>query len=350
MQKESTNSGGNDGSKELELEKDIIFDDVSFYDLIGSKDRDTVDKERDLQRWINIVFDSICTLKNRNGSTIGEILTHFIDWIKCHSVVIDPFHSNQTMKHLRRALKDGCASNVFHKNGPLGKGARYKLVSGSIEKHQEIQRIYNRKRHNGEFGYSGVSSDEGMFEASIHKDSHAGSSDILFLGSFDTKKKAALAYDDAAIKLGRPVESLNFPDREVSEKRCCCGSSWSKACVCTDRAIVHEVCKRKETWIPPKIPPNKKSESDERIIHQLDGVDYNLDCYVYMCNRTMNEECTNELTKLDCICCRRCSTCRKAYLDEYNGGDGEHPCRNIQKLDVWPWMRYCKQCCDHECC
>ena len=226
---------------------------MTYYDLIGSKDRDTVDKERDLQRWINIVFDSICTLKNRNGSTIGEISTHFIDWIKCHSVVIDPFHSNQTMKHLRRALKDGCASNVFHKNGPLGKGARYKLVSGSIEKHQEIQRIY-----------------KGMFEASINKGGSFGySSDVLFLGRFDTKKKAVLAYDDAAIKLGRPVKSLNFPDRKVSEEQC------------SDRTIVHVISNKKVTWIPPKIPPNKKSESYERIIHQLDGVDYNDGCYVY---------------------------------------------------------------------
>ena len=342
MQKESTNSGGNDGSKELEFEKDIIFDDVSFYDLIGSKDRDTVDKERDLQRWINIVFDSICTLKNRNGSTIGEISTHFIDWIKCHSVVIDPFHSNQTMKHLRRALKDGCASNVFHKNGPLGKGARYKLVSGSIAKHQEIQRIYNCKRHNGEFGYSGVSSNakdssvpKGMFEASINKGGSFGySSDVLFLGSFDTKKKAALAYDDAAIKLGRPVKSLNFPDRKVSEEQC------------SDRTIVHEISNKKVTWIPPKIPPNKKSESYERIIHQLDGVDYNDGCYVYMCKGTMDEECTNELTMLDCKCCQKCSTCSSK---ECSMDTGSFPCSNLQNLDVEPWMRYCKDCCDHEC-
>ena len=38
-----------------------------------------------------------------------------------------------------------------------------------------------------------------------------------YLGCFDSVKAAALAYDRAAIKAGRPTSSLNFPS-EVSNK------------------------------------------------------------------------------------------------------------------------------------
>ena len=58
-------------------------------------------------------------------------------------------------------------------------------------------------------GYRGVCKNGKKFTATIRL---AKGKKQTYLGTFDTAIKAALAYDQAAIKAGRKKSTLNFPD------------------------------------------------------------------------------------------------------------------------------------------
>ena len=57
-------------------------------------------------------------------------------------------------------------------------------------------------------GYFGVSLSGKRYSALIKNNSKKE-----YLGTYDTAKKAAKAYDAAAIELGRPLSKLNFPKK-----------------------------------------------------------------------------------------------------------------------------------------
>ena len=56
-------------------------------------------------------------------------------------------------------------------------------------------------------GYRGVNKKDGKFIARMTLNGKRKT-----VGTFDTSKKAALAYDQAAIKAGKKKSTLNFPD------------------------------------------------------------------------------------------------------------------------------------------
>ena len=63
-----------------------------------------------------------------------------------------------------------------------------------------------RKRANST-GHVGVSGKKGRFVAKISSDGKC-----KYLGTFSTKKEAAIAYDQAAMQRGDAPTQLNFPD------------------------------------------------------------------------------------------------------------------------------------------
>ena len=67
-----------------------------------------------------------------------------------------------------------------------------------------------KKRSNGKTGYFGVtnSSDRGKYRAVILINGKSKN-----LGSYDTAKQAAKAYDKEAIELRRPFSKLNYPKK-----------------------------------------------------------------------------------------------------------------------------------------
>ena len=66
-----------------------------------------------------------------------------------------------------------------------------------------------RKRSNNKSGYFGVSKlSNGKYQASNKTNGKP-----KYLGSYDTAKQAAKAYDKEAIKLRRPFSKLNYPKK-----------------------------------------------------------------------------------------------------------------------------------------
>ena len=64
------------------------------------------------------------------------------------------------------------------------------------------------RRSNNASGYFGVELRGKKYRARIRVGSK-----IQILGTYDTAKQAAKAYDAAAIELGRPLSKLNFPKK-----------------------------------------------------------------------------------------------------------------------------------------
>ena len=66
-----------------------------------------------------------------------------------------------------------------------------------------------KRRSNSASGYIGVSSTRGKrYRAQI-----TNNGKLENIGTYDTAKKAAKAFDAAAIELGRPLSKLNFPKK-----------------------------------------------------------------------------------------------------------------------------------------
>jgi hypothetical protein len=63
------------------------------------------------------------------------------------------------------------------------------------------------KQKRSSTGYKGVTTRGGKFRVTIYIDSNK-----INVGTFDTAKQAALAYDQAAVKAGKKKSTLNFPD------------------------------------------------------------------------------------------------------------------------------------------
>ena len=69
-------------------------------------------------------------------------------------------------------------------------------------------------RCNNTLGYRGLVKKRNKFVAQMNIDGKC-----MFLGSFLTRKEAAIAYDRAAIKAKRPMSSLNFPDITIPKRK-----------------------------------------------------------------------------------------------------------------------------------
>ena len=62
------------------------------------------------------------------------------------------------------------------------------------------------KKHKNKTGFFGITKNGDRYQGIICIN---GTS--KYLGRFDTAKEAAVAYDNAAVSIGRPISSLNFP-------------------------------------------------------------------------------------------------------------------------------------------
>ena len=70
-----------------------------------------------------------------------------------------------------------------------------------------------KKENDGEVKYRGVLKRGKRFRAGIKIDGT-----VQYIGSFDTKKEAAIAWDLAAIQANRSTSDLNFPDMIMTKR------------------------------------------------------------------------------------------------------------------------------------
>lgn len=112
----------------------------------------------------------------------------------CHFVGVA--ENEESAKRLVRDAGEWVLTKKGFLAAPCGDDAEYLIMSANVS--------YGRK-------FVGIYAANNKYNARITVDKKS-----VHLGAFDTEEAAARAYDVAAMLLGRPLNSLNFPDKRFT--------------------------------------------------------------------------------------------------------------------------------------